>query len=303
MDTTILVVDDSEVTRNHLAELLGSSGIASRVLLAGDGSKALQVLTSHRVSLILCDIEMPDLGGMRFLRIVQAMPEYARIPLLLTTVHTDVRHKVQGLSEGAVDYVTKPFVNEELLARVKVQLRLKGLQDELIEKNRRLEELTRIDHLTQLGNRRHLMETLQAEFARSVRHGGSLSLVLADIDHFKRTNDQFGHLVGDRCLQLVANTLVSQLRKSDSAARFGGEEFAVILPQTDMVGARVVAERFREAVAASCLLVEGGKVPMTVSLGVATHPGGQINSVERLIKSADDALYAAKNAGRNRVVA
>lgn len=303
MDTTILVVDDSEVTRNHLHHLLSSSNVARRVLLAGDGSRALQLLTSHRVSLILCDIEMPDLGGMRFLRIVQAMPDYATIPLLLTTVHTDVRYKVQGLSEGAVDYVTKPFANEELLARVKVQLRLKTLQDELIEKNRRLEELTRIDHLTQLGNRRHLMDVLQGEFARTVRHGGTLSLVLADIDHFKRTNDQFGHLVGDRCLQLVANTLMSQLRKSDSAARFGGEEFAVVLPETDMAGAAVVAERFREAVAASCLLVDGCKVTMTVSLGVATYPGGHVNSVERLIKSADDALYAAKNAGRNRVVA
>lgn len=303
MDTTILIVDDSEVTRNHLDQLLTRSGIAHRILLARDGSQALQLLTSQGVSLILCDIEMPDLGGMRFLRIVQAIPEYARIPLLLTTVHTDVRHKVQGLSEGAVDYVTKPFVNEELLARVKVQLRLKALQDELVEKNRCLEELTRIDHLTQLSNRRHLMELLQGEFARCVRHGGSLSFVLADVDHFKRTNDQFGHLVGDRCLQLVASTLVSQLRKSDSAARFGGEEFAMILPQTDMVGATVVAERFREAVAASCLLVEGRKVPMTVSLGVATYPADQVNSVERLIKSADDAMYAAKNAGRNRVVA
>jgi diguanylate cyclase (GGDEF)-like protein len=231
------------------------------------------------------------------------MPDYRSIPLLFTTVHSDTRLKVQGLSEGAVDYVTKPFINEELVARVRVQLRIKALQDELTAKNARLEELSRIDYLTQLSNRRHLMEVLNAEFSRAVRHGGALSLVLADIDHFKRTNDQFGHPVGDRCLQLVANTLLGQLRKSDHAARFGGEEFAMVLPETEAEGAAVVAERFRQAVASSYLLVEGKRVPMTVSLGVATFHAGNINSIERLLKVADDALYAAKGAGRNRVVA
>lgn len=303
MGITILVVDDSEVTRKLIERLLTSQRVADRVLLAKDGAAALQLLTSNDVSLILCDIEMPELGGMKFLRIVQAMPDYNTIPLLFTTVHADTRIKVQGLSDGAVDYVTKPFVNEELVARVRVQLRIRALQTELIAKNARLEELSRIDFLTQLSNRRHLMEVLNAEFSRAMRHGGPLSLVLADIDHFKHTNDQFGHPVGDRCLQLVANTLLGQLRKSDHAARFGGEEFAMVLPETEAEGAAVVAERCRAAVASSCLLIEGKKVPMTVSLGVATFPGGEINSVERLLKAADDALYAAKDAGRNRVVA
>ncbi len=303
MVTTILVVDDSEVTRKHLERLLLTNRVADAILLARDGAEALDLLTSHDVSLILCDVEMPELSGMKFLRILQGMPEFTRIPLLLTTVHTEVRYKVQGLTEGAVDYVTKPFINDELVARVRVQLRIKALQDELLAKNARLEELSRIDYLTQLSNRRHLMEVLHSEFSRAMRHGGTLSFVLADIDHFKHTNDQFGHLVGDRCLQLVANTLTNQLRKSDHAARFGGEEFAMVLPETDAEGAAVVAERFRLAVASSCLLVEGKKVSMTVSLGVATFPRPDINSVERLIKSADDALYAAKGAGRNRVVA
>lgn len=303
MGTTILVIDDSAVTRKHLERILSASRVADRVLLAKDGAEALQLLTSHDVSLILCDLEMPELGGMKLLRIVQGMPEFARIPLLLTTVHTEVRYKVQGLGEGAVDYVTKPFVNEELIARVRVQLRIKALQDELVAKNERLEELSRVDYLTQLSNRRHLMEVLNGEFARARRHGGALSFVLADLDHFKRTNDQFGHPVGDRCLRLVSSTLVNQLRKSDHAARFGGEEFALVLPETDRAGATVVAERFRAAVASSSLLVEGKKVPMTVSVGVATFPGGDTGSVELLIKAADKALYAAKDAGRNRVVA
>lgn len=301
--TTILVIDDSLVTRKHLERVLSSSRVADHVLLANDGADALQLLTSHDVSLILCDLEMPELGGMKLLRIVQGMPEFARIPLLLTTVHTEVRYKVQGLTEGAVDYVTKPFVNEELIARVRVQLRIKALQDELRAKNERLEELSRVDYLTQLSNRRHLMEVLSGEFARAKRHGCALSFVLADLDHFKRTNDQFGHPVGDRCLQLVSSTMVSQLRKSDHAARFGGEEFALVLPETDSAGAAVVAERFRAAVASSSLLVEGKKVPMTISVGVATFPGRDITSVEGLIKAADKALYAAKDAGRNRVVA
>lgn len=303
MATTILVVDDSEVTRKLIERLLTSQRVADSILLAKDGAEALQLLTSNDISVILCDIEMPELGGMKFLRILQAMPDYSHIPLLFMTVHGDIRIKVQGLSAGAVDYVTKPFVNEELVARVRVQLRIRSLQDELLAKNARLEELSRIDYLTQLSNRRHLMEVLDSEFSRAARHGGAMSLVLADIDHFKRTNDQFGHPVGDRCLQLVANTLLGQLRKSDHAARFGGEEFAMVLPETDAAGAAVVAERFRVAVAASCLVTEGRKVPMTVSLGVATFPGRDISTIERLLKAADDALYAAKGAGRNRVVA
>lgn len=303
MGNTILVIDDSEVTRKHIERLLTSQPVADRVLLAKDGAEALQLLVANDIAVILCDIEMPELGGMKFLQILQAMPDYSNIPLLFTTVHADIRTKVQGLSGGAVDYVTKPFVNEELIARVRVHLRIRALQDELVAKNAKLEELSRIDYLTQLSNRRHLMAVLEAEFSRTIRHGKAMSLVLADIDHFKRTNDQFGHPVGDRCLQLVANTLSSQLRKSDLAARYGGEEFAMVLPETDAEGAAVVAERFRVAVAGACLLIEGKKVPMTVSLGVATFPGGEITSIERLLKAADDALYAAKDAGRNRVVA
>jgi diguanylate cyclase (GGDEF)-like protein len=214
-----------------------------------------------------------------------------------------MRSKVQGFNGGAVDYLTKPLNDEELVARVQVHLKMRALQDELRAKNAKLELLSRTDFLTGLSNRRHLMDVLDAEFSRACRYGSMLSFVLADLDYFKRTNDVFGHQVGDRCLQLVASTLEAQLRKSDHAARFGGEEFAVVLPETDAQGAAVVAERFRAAVASASLLIEGKKVPITVSVGVSTYPGAKVHCVHDLIKLADHALYAAKDAGRNRVCA
>lgn len=303
VNTTILIVDDSESTRRHLERVLLNVGLAHVVLLAANGGEALRLMNAHDVSLILCDIEMPHIGGLQFLRILQAIPDHASVPVLLLTVRPDVQSKITGLTDGAVDYLTKPFNERELVARVRVHLRLKGLQDDLRAKNAKLEAQSKTDFLTGLSNRRHLMQILEAEFARVQRHGGAMSFVLADLDHFKSTNDAFGHQVGDRCLQLVADTLSAQLRKCDLAARFGGEEFAILLPETEAAGASVVAERFRKAVAAARLVVEGRRVPITASLGVSTCPSSGIHDVAGLIKAADQALYAAKGSGRNRVCA
>ena len=303
MSTTILIVDDSEAARRHIERVLVEVGLADAVVTAANGGAALRLVSSRKISLILCDIEMPELGGLQFLRILQSMPEHANIPLLLLTVRRDVQSKVLGLTEGAVDYLTKPLNDRELVARVRVQLRLKALQDELRAKNLKLEELSKTDFLTGLSNRRHLMQVLDGELARVRRHGGALSVVFADLDHFKDTNDRFGHHVGDRCLQLVADTLCAQLRKSDLAARFGGEEFAVVLPETDASGATAVAERFRAAIAQASLLVDGRRVAVTASLGVATYPTADVDSVQSLLKAADQALYHAKGSGRNRVCA
>jgi diguanylate cyclase (GGDEF)-like protein len=228
--------------------------------------------------------------------------------------------KVEGLELGADDYLVKPFDMLELSARVKSMLRLKALQDALVEKNRELDRankelarrreelltLSRTDALTGLFNRRYFEERLNEEFTRSRRYGSPLSLVMLDIDHFKRINDTFGHPFGDQVLKAVAQTACSRLREVDLMARYGGEELIALLPETSPVDALRVCERVREAIASLGLEHPGAdghvqEVRLTASLGVATVPAANLTSAEALLMAADTSLYAAKGAGRNRV--
>jgi diguanylate cyclase (GGDEF)-like protein len=260
------------------------------------------MLSEQDVALVLCDIEMPDLDGFNFLKLKMSKPEFLNIPVIMLTVKDHMEEKLRGLSEGASDYLTKPFEDQELVARVRVHLQIVALQDELKRRNKRLELLSRTDELTGLSNRRHFMERLGSEFVRSQRYRSSVSLVLLDVDHFKRVNDTYGHIVGDQVLVGVADCMTGLLRRCDVAARHGGEEFAMVLPETPESGALVVAERFRETVEEALFESPDVSVRVTVSLGVATYPGGRIETAEDLLRRADQALYAAKNAGRNRVV-
>ncbi|MDX2052063.1 MAG: diguanylate cyclase [Polyangiaceae bacterium] len=304
LEHLVLIIDDSESMRKRVVTIIADAGVEAKTITAASGAEALAVMAENRVSLVLCDIEMPGLDGFHFLRLKRSRPEFADIPVIMLTVREDPRAKVQGLTEGASDYLTKPFFDEELVARVRVHLKLKTLQDELRNKNARLEEMSRTDALTDLSNRRHFVELLESELARSMRYAPPLSLLMVDIDNFKRVNDEFGHLVGDRALVHVAGALKSLLRKCDYAARYGGEEFALVLPQTDAAGALVVAERCRIAVEAMRFPMPWGRdegPPITVSLGVASYPDPRIKSAEDLMRMADDALYASKRAGRNRV--
>jgi diguanylate cyclase (GGDEF)-like protein len=200
--------------------------------------------------------------------------------------------KIQGLDLGAVDYVTKPFDAFELRARVRAALRTKHLQDMLFEH-------AHIDPLTGLPNRRALMERLQSEWARIERHGGRLSFIMADIDHFKQVNDRHGHHVGDHLLQKVAGAIADQCRENDLPARFGGEEFAIVVPDEDADAAAHLAERCRREIAKTCVVIHDEMVTATASFGVADAKG--VASLEILMTRADEALYRAKEAGRNSV--
>jgi diguanylate cyclase (GGDEF)-like protein len=303
MSGTVLIVDDSDVVRNHVRQTLGERGSFDRFLMASDGVEGFKLLLQNEVDVVLCDMIMPGIDGFKFLSLKNSKPQYAEVPVIMLTGEEDVKAKVRCLEAGASDYLTKPFHDEELVARVNVHVKVKLLQDELRRKNARLEELSRTDALTKLVNRRHLMEVMELEFLRAERYRDALTFVMADIDHFKRLNDTHGHAVGDRALVTVADTLRASLRQHDIVGRYGGEEFAMLLPNTPLEGAWTVAERCREEVERQVIETPSGEIRVTLSLGIAAVPDDRVDSMEGLMKLADDALYEAKNRGRNRVVA
>ncbi len=302
MPAVVLIIDDSPTLRSQVSRILEQAGLASTIIEAGSVIEGFKCLLSQPVDVVLCDLEMPGMDGLKFLDLHSSRPELRNVPVILLTGCKSAGQKIQGLERGASDYVTKPFDSGELIARVKVQIKIKSLQDDLKERNQQLEELSNTDPLTNLANRRQLMRILAQEFQRSQRGGHPLSLIMVDIDHFKSINDTYGHQQGDLVLKVVAETLRGDLRDYDLASRFGGEEFVMLLPETGSLHAIQVAERIRQVVAN---LKFGGpmeKLRMTVSLGVATSPNKVIKNIEDMIRLADDALYAAKREGRNRVV-
>lgn len=301
MGYSILIIDDTKSVRQQILDTLHNAGLFSDYFEATNGLEGLKILLNEKIDVVLCDVEMPGMDGFKFLAMVNAREDLQDIPILLLTSHEAMETKVKGLEQGASDYLTKPFSPEELLARVKVHLKIKALQDDLRANNQLLQKLAQTDPLTELHNRRHMMETLEAEFDRSSRIGSPFALLMVDLDHFKQVNDSYGHQLGDKVLQSIAWEIKGSLRQYDSAARFGGEEFALLLPETALKGANLVAERLRQSINDIEFAGPLSGLQMTVSIGIATIPSDNVRSVSDLIRLADDALYAAKHNGRNRV--
>lgn len=301
MLTSVLIIDDSVTVREQIIRTLESFNLFTRYYEAEDGLEGFKKLLSSPVDIILCDLEMPRIDGFKFLSMLKARPDLQDVPVIILTGMNDRERKIKGLEQGAIDYITKPFDHEELVARVKVHLKIKKLQDELKRSNELLLELSNTDHLTGLFNRRYMMEALEKEVQRSIRRGGTLSLIMLDIDHFKYVNDNFGHQQGDVVLQKVALQLQKELRSYDCAARYGGEEFVAILPDSSLKEAVFVADRIRLAVQGTRFSDSLAKLTLTVSLGVACFSKEHTPTVDGFIKLADDALYRAKDNGRNRV--
>jgi two-component system cell cycle response regulator len=291
----LLIVDDSLTIRTAIRQALEPTGLFRSYVEARNGNEALAVIGQSPVDVILCDIVMPDLDGFAFLQLVKANPAYVDIPVLMLTGQESVAKKVAGLELGASDYVTKPFAKDELIARVRVHLKVKLLQD-------RLREASVTDYLTRRFNRRHFMEVFYREFERAKRHGHPLSLAILDVDHFKRINDTCGHIQGDRVLVDIATIVGSNVRGEDLVARYGGEEFVILLPHIGEAGALAVAEKVRAAVAAHAF---SGLTPspVTISVGLVTFHGATPGTatIDTVLMLADTALYTAKSAGRNCV--
>jgi two-component system, cell cycle response regulator len=294
----ILVAEDSALLRRMLGDVLRSHGWT--VLEASDGETALRMAQAEIPSVLLMAREMEGLDGMTVLDALRADARTRDMPIVFVTGHTDARDLAEGLERGAHDYVRKPVDPVELVARIRTALRLRALHDELARRNAELEQLARTDVLTGLSNRRHADDVLRATIASARRHNRAMSAVLVDIDRFKSVNDGHGHAAGDAVLREVAERLTAGLREEDVAARWGGEEFLLLLP--DSPDATVVCERLRASISDRPINVHGLlELYVSASFGWAPWTGEETG--EALVGRADVALYAAKAEGRNRVVA
>jgi diguanylate cyclase (GGDEF)-like protein len=303
----ILVVDDHEDNVEVLRARLEARGY--EVEGAMDGMNALGLAQSWCPDLILLDVMMPDMDGLEVVRRLKADRTLPFIPVIMQTALDSTERMVAGLEAGADDYVTKPINFAELEARVRSLLRIKKLQQELGQRERELSEMNNrllyismTDGLTNVDNRRALEERLHEMFEHSLRLHEPIACVMCDIDHFKKVNDTYGHAAGDAVLKQFAAILKAEAREIDRVGRYGGEEFLLLLPGTVLDSAVTFAERVRERVEANTFSFEGGTLTRTVSLGVASWPHPRIDGREEMLKAADDALYVAKEMGRNRVV-
>jgi len=301
MGKTVLIIDDDPKVQNEVRQILNQANLFDQYYEATDGIEGFKILLNKEVDMVLCDVMMPGIDGFKFLSMKKARPEFNDIPVIMLTGAEDIKLKVKALDQGASDYILKPFDPGELIARVKVHHKIKTLQEELKATNRRLEELSNTDGLTKLYNRRYFMELLELEFQRASRYQARFAFLMIDLDHFKNVNDNYGHLMGDRVLYEIAQILQESLRINDVVGRYGGEEFTLFMPETDLKGALVVAERYRKRIEDFVLVEKSHRLKVTISMGVAFYPHPGLNSVDDLIRLSDNALYKAKRNGRNRV--
>nr|WP_145546269.1 diguanylate cyclase [Variovorax boronicumulans] len=292
---TVLVIDDSALNRQMLTDLLRSE---YNVLSARSGEQGLELARQLQPDLILLDVVMPGLDGHEVLRLLKADGRTSVIGVIFITGLDSAAEEERGLRAGASDYVVKPFHAAVVRARVALHL-------QLARQRRLLEQLARIDGLTEIPNRRHFDDMLGQETARATRGGVGLSLVLLDVDCFKQYNDHYGHAKGDRALQSIARVLQAGMRRpADLAARYGGEEFVLLMPDTDLAGAALRAERLRQEIEQLALPHAWSDAApcVTVSMGVSHAARPDDLTGAALLLQADRRLYAAKRGGRNQVV-
>jgi len=285
--TKVLVVDDEEIICTLFAAMLGHYG-RYHVVTTTDGRQVMDILRREPFDVMLLDMSMPAISGLDVLR--QVTQAFEELPVIIVTGHGSIEIAVESMQAGAADFVTKPVPAAVLHLRIQKAL-----------EHARTRRLASTDGLTEVYNHRTFQERLSQEIARADRYRRPLSVLMIDVDHFKVYNDTCGHPQGDIVLQDLARLLREMSRTSDTVARYGGEEFALILPETDSVGAQKIAQRLREQVEGYAFpgkeIMPGGT--LTISIGVATHaPAG---SKDALLQAADTALYTAKRGGRNRV--
>ena len=295
----VLVVDDSAMSRKLVAHSLLGAGY--EVLLAQDGREALDLFAQHQPSVVVTDWSMPDIGGLELCRRIRHDFQDSCSHIILLTANTDKEQVVEGLAAGADDYLTKPFHAGELVARVKVGRRMVELHREVQAKNRLLEEMALTDALTGLPNRRAVDVWASRQLSAAARHDFSFWVVMADLDFFKKINDTYGHEAGDTVLKTFAGILTTHTRQSDICARWGGEEFLVMLTHSDKDGTKTGIDRIRRQLEETKFTFGSNTLTATASFGIAGFRGTKSPDLTTLVTRADTALYAAKHNGRNRI--
>jgi two-component system cell cycle response regulator len=295
----VLIADDDPISRRLLQVSLSQAG--DPIVVASDGAEALRLLQQlDGPQLAILDWIMPKVDGVEVCRAIRKMQRERYVYLILLTAKGYQGEIVEGLEAGADDYVTKPYDLGELKARLRVGKRIVELQEQLVTARDCLRVQAMHDSLTGLYNRMAILEALDRELARFTRDGTPLSLIMADLDDFKRINDTHGHPVGDAVLRESARRMRAVIRNYDVIGRHGGEEFLIVAPGCNLAAAEQQAERLRQCVAADPVTIPGGPISVTVSLGVAQATCG-LRQAEQLLHAVDQALYSAKKAGRNRV--
>jgi diguanylate cyclase (GGDEF)-like protein len=295
----VLIADDDPVSRRLLQVSLGNAGY--RVVVATNGVEAISKLNERDCPrLAVLDWMMPEMDGVEVCRTVRSSAREPYLYIILLTAKGHQTEIIEGLEAGADDYITKPFDLQELKARLRSGKRILELQEQLVTAREQLRIQATHDSLTGLFNRMAILEALDRESTRCRREKKPLGIIMADLDHFKLINDTYGHQAGDAVLQETARRMSASLRAYDSVGRYGGEEFLMVVPGSDLVPAAELAERLRQGVAAQPVSVDGATIAVTLSLGVAVFAEG-LGRPQELLRQADEALYAAKDHGRNRV--
>jgi len=299
-----MLVEDSRTQALKFKLMLESHGY--QVTHAKNGLEAMNMLLNSQTSIVISDWIMPEMDGSELCRAIRKHDFGNYVYIILLTAKDSKNDIVEGLEAGADDYLTKPVDDAELIARLTTAERVIRLESSLKKRNKEIALLSITDPLTQTFNRGYLNENLPKAFKRAVRYQHDLSIIICDIDHFKKVNDTHGHQAGDMVLKSFVQEISQTLRKDlDWMARFGGEEFLIVLPETDLDGATVLAERLRTRIFEMVTPVEGSDLRITTSFGIATIPhdtGNTHLTSEDLIKAADRCLYQAKDRGRNRSV-
>lgn len=292
----ILVVDDDADNLTLISKTLQFQGYS--IEEASSGEEALEKLKTITPDLILLDINMTGISGLDTLRHVRQLENY--VSVIFVTARSETKDIITGLDAGADDYITKPYDPYVMLARVRAQLRIKDLKDELDNANKRLKELIEIDDLTGLFNMRSIYERLDKEIYRARRYNRAVCAVMMDMDDFKKVNDTHDHLFGSFVLQSVGAMIKTTIRKVDFAARYGGDEFLIVLTEADGEGAKSFSERLRKKISETLFEKDGASMHLTASLGIAAVTGtSEAIDARALVRQADNALYEAKRSGKN----
>jgi diguanylate cyclase (GGDEF)-like protein len=303
----VLIVEDSMTQMAIIARDLREH---YALLHASDGEEALKMLQAEpRIELVITDVQMPRMSGQQLLKLIRqsADPRISSLPVIVMTTANDNAEKHLAFLNGANDFLNKPIDGLELQSRIRVHQRLARTIRELEASKQALVEQASTDSLTKLKNRRSFYDQAERQLALCREQDEDMSVLVLDIDHFKKVNDTYGHHAGDEVLVRVAALLTRMVRSgkgrrdSDTVARFGGEEFAVLLPQTNKLGAAVLAERIRSALEKEQIVVDERRIPVTTSIGIATLAAETVESIDQLLNIADRRLYLAKNGGRNRI--